>query len=978
MKRTLLFLLLIHSVLQAQSFSTWSGRNHPQIEWITAETDHFRIIYPAHLAGIEAEAAPIAEQSYASLSRLLGVEFDYKIPIYLSDQDEIVNGFAVPFDRSYTQIWVRLNEMTLFTGQEKWLRKVLAHELAHIFHFRAVRSNAGLFGMLPALPRQWTEGFAQYSTEKWDAVRGDALLRTAIFEDRPSYNRGESIKDGGLTYAVGNSQLRYFTYIHGDSAVGKLFAHRDTLFNRIRYHNFDKAFKHVTGEPYRAFDADWRRFANIHYNTLAGYMGHLDSLKTKPLILPGTFLTDVRYSPDTTRIAVSGYVSDDLPFFRIWIVENRTDSTKKGKPKPRKNRVIYEGPDAGQLAWSADGSTLLHSRTRRGPNGSLIPDIFAVDVSTGRSRRVTTNLRATFPIWSNDGSAIYAAVNTGGTGNIHRIDPVTGRSTPMTAYTGDVQVSFLRMHPTGPWLAFSRFNADGGREIVILNVDTGEESAHTDPFNDDRNPVWSPDGSWLAYTSLRDLVPNVFAAPFDNGRMGEEVRITNQFTGFTAWQWLPSDSARTDGQLVGRATDSKMRDQAWRIDAGKRTELRTPVQVPYFTEWTTRIRDDMIPWVIAPDASLIRSRGRYAPAREIDHVVSLPWAYYNTATDWGIGGFTYWREPLGIHELNAGASIAPLSMERNSLVSIGYVNRRFAPTLTLEAYHNLFESRVYSDNLLVNATSGVRAGAILPLDLFDHPFATSDILVRSGLRWSRPNADSFTLPLQDNLPTPIDGIVGQLDAALTLRRQKPNRGAFNHMLDGMGLRLAARSSFMDADHIQTDAAAYALVPIVGPARLYLFGRAVNRIGSGLPQDIVGLNRYDTPELGDLGIIQFERGGTERVRGYRKYVVGDALYFGTAEVRVPVVGDLQTQVLGLVSLGRTSVSAFADVGMVTGVSNLPGVDTEKRAGIGFEARNEVRILGLSISQSVGLARPADRWDDAGANDLYWRIKGVVAF
>src|SRR5690625_944606 len=142
-------------------------------------------MYPQHLAGIEEHAAAIAEESYRALSQNLNVEFDRPIRIYLSDEDEIVNGFAVPIGNGFTNIWVNVNEVAEgWTGPEGWLRKVIAHELAHIFHFRAVRSPIGLLqnAFANPLPSFWTEGLAQYLTETWDSERGDRWLRMAVLE----------------------------------------------------------------------------------------------------------------------------------------------------------------------------------------------------------------------------------------------------------------------------------------------------------------------------------------------------------------------------------------------------------------------------------------------------------------------------------------------------------------------------------------------------------------------------------------------------------------------------------------------------------------------------------------------------------------------------------------------------------------------------------------------------------------------------
>ena len=124
----LLLLLVITADLSAQGFNSMNGRNHPYLNWQVAETEHFRIIYPDRISSIIPQASAVAEESYAALSANLEVKFSKKIRIYLSDEDEIVNGFANPIGKGYTAIWVNLNDYgETWTGSEKWLRKVIAH-----------------------------------------------------------------------------------------------------------------------------------------------------------------------------------------------------------------------------------------------------------------------------------------------------------------------------------------------------------------------------------------------------------------------------------------------------------------------------------------------------------------------------------------------------------------------------------------------------------------------------------------------------------------------------------------------------------------------------------------------------------------------------------------------------------------------------------------------------------------------------------
>ena len=246
---------------EAQSFSTVTGRNHPEIDWRTATTEHFKIVHPARLDDIAAEAAPIAEATYDTLSANLDVTFDERIEVYLTDQDAIVNGFAVPFGGGYTDIWVHTNDWAYaFSGSAPWLRLVLAHELVHIFHYEAVRTGLGIWALAlgGSFPRFWTEGLAQYQAETWNAQRGERWLRAAVLDDALSYDDGRSLWNGRLLYASGHSQVRYFAQQHGDSTLADVLHHKsDVLFGLAEVHNFENAFRTEVGQSYETFYEQW-------------------------------------------------------------------------------------------------------------------------------------------------------------------------------------------------------------------------------------------------------------------------------------------------------------------------------------------------------------------------------------------------------------------------------------------------------------------------------------------------------------------------------------------------------------------------------------------------------------------------------------------------------------------------------------------------------------------------------------------------
>ncbi|MDX1531054.1 MAG: hypothetical protein R3362_05975, partial [Rhodothermales bacterium] len=168
-------------------------------------------------------------------------------------------------------------------------------------------------------------------------------------------------------------------------------------------------------------------------------------------------------------------------------------------------------------------------------------------------------------------------------------------------------------------------------------------------------------------------------------------------------------------------------------------------------------------------------------------------------------------------------------------------------------------------------------------------------------------------------------------------------------------------------------------PRLGIGRLYLFGRAQAQFGEALAQDFVGLSRYDDIDLQLPFVAPITLSDTERVRGYRAYAVGDRVLFGTLEYRLPPVLDLQTRLLGFLELGRVSPALFADAGLVWTGSAFD--DAVRRAGVGGEIKNLVRLGGFELVHALGVAQ---RWDVLGESvegddvDLYYRVQAVLPF
>jgi len=513
-------------------------RIDPALKWQTIETPHFRITYQQGLGGPAQEIASQVEGFYQTLKKEFG-QAPEKTEIVLVDPLDLSNGSTNPLS----------GEIMIFTYQGRlsdwanvrlasWWKMVTFHEYVHAVDLPQVRGfNQALRRLLGTIvlpeihkPITFIEGLAVYETYKHlgqsrlNGTRTEMMLRQMVLDNAlPPYDQTSSYygrahwpPSGLLVYNYGSWLDRYIEERYGQDKLaqidrinaGKPLNLLAPLFGYGA--DFDRVLQKALGvsrsKLYQGFK-QWLRARFTKQIQAITAKGLTPALRISSL---GFISNQPAWSPEAVQSGSSKAPS--------WIAYHHSDSSGRNDIR----LISAQGDGDHELvngfvslpAWSPDGKKLVYAKLDFDGPFYLLSDLYLYDLKTKKERRLTWGARAYYAQFAPDGRSLYLAqvVAHDGSTALARLDLASAQISVIKRFPDDNGIIHsLAVSPDGKTLALALWKRGGYQDIYLLPASGGDLTPVTQDKAQDADPVWSPDGEFILFSSDHDRVANIYA-----------------------------------------------------------------------------------------------------------------------------------------------------------------------------------------------------------------------------------------------------------------------------------------------------------------------------------------------------------------------------------------------------------------------------------------------------------------------------------
>mgnify|MGYP001156786816 FL=1 len=524
--------------------------NHPEFNWQTFETDHFKIHFYDETEISAREAASVAEKVYDPITKFYDFYPKEKTHIILTDPDDYSNGAAYYYDNKI-KIWATPLDFEL-RGSHRWLQNVITHEFAHIVSLqKAMKAGTKIPGLylqfmqyekekrpdvlygfpntlisypIPgtAIPPWLAEGTAQYMYENadwdtWDSHRDMILRDRVIFDKMMTFNEINTFGKKGIgnesTYNTGFAFASYIANRFGPESIKGIFQELSSPFefsiDNAIYNTYDIGGVELYDEFKDQLETRYKRL--------------VEPIRLLPIngkIIRGEGTTNIhpKWSPDGKSFIYLSNKNNDY-FGQTTLYHYDMEKLEEKKIKSG----IHSAP-----TWHSNGKTIFYSKKPKYPNkkGSKYYDIYSFNLETEKEERLTFDSRAYSPVFiSKDSSIAFISTYDGGQ-NLNLFNLKTKKSRQITKFDERPMISHLNYDELSHSLYFD-ITFHHFREIYNYNFnDSAITTFKNNTLYDERNMALDSFSGVKIYSRDKSGIFNLYMIDEKNESEGYISNVT--------------------------------------------------------------------------------------------------------------------------------------------------------------------------------------------------------------------------------------------------------------------------------------------------------------------------------------------------------------------------------------------------------------------------------------------------------------------
>jgi hypothetical protein len=530
----------------------------PELVWHSIETPHFRITYYSGEGEIARHVADLGESIYRRLEPAIGWAPGERTELVLTDTTDSANGSATALPYDAIRLFVTApDDLSPLGDYDDWYQELLTHEYTHILHLDHIHGIPAIVNALigksmapnQVQPRWLLEGLAVYEesartsggrlrSSQWNMwMRADILENHVATMDVFS-NTPRAWPQGNVWYLYGSFFMQWVAETYGEDGIRRMI---DDYGGQPIPYGFNRSIRRATGktfeEMYPAFIATLTR----------EYRQQTDAIRARGL-REGVQLTFIGNNAQHPREIPPGTWKEhvgDLLYFRddghstagLYAVPLMRDARGKVIGARENDReLLIRTSGASSASFEPDGGVVFNSIDITNNLFSyydlfeLGPGVKSPSGMDGRAKRLSTGYRAFDPSVSPDGRRVVFTVNHRGTTYLEIADKnLEGISNTRTLVRGASfdQAFTPRWSPDNRHVAYSAWSKGGYRDVRIVDTRDGSFVEVTHDRALDQDPVYSPDGKTLYFSSDRSAVMNVYAYDVTGGGLKQVTNVIN-------------------------------------------------------------------------------------------------------------------------------------------------------------------------------------------------------------------------------------------------------------------------------------------------------------------------------------------------------------------------------------------------------------------------------------------------------------------